>query len=225
MATLISLPRPPEEEVPQNDATGQPLFPANTNLFELPDTPMRRLAWTRGLTQMRLQMTTHTDARLVIGGALEKFRGLIAGVVEEAWMSLMARHPLYLVGAFGGCARLVIDLLEGKPRTEIGSPNYGPNASTPDAVIELARSLGLDIVDERSAVNNTPLNLERRLVTPLRVEADLIAAGKRGLADALCNGLNDAENRELFRSTDPTRIAALILTGLSRLHFPDPNAV
>jgi len=40
---------------------------------------------------------------------------------------------------------------------------------------------------------------------------------KSGLAAALNNGLDEAENRELMHCTDPQRIAALVLTGMGRL--------
>ena len=39
-------------------------------------------------------------------------------MIEEAWVSLKAGQPLYVIGAFGGAARVVVDLLEGRPRKE-----------------------------------------------------------------------------------------------------------
>ena len=46
---------------------------------------------------------------------------------------------------------------------------------------------------------------------------DIGAYGAAGLAPALNNGLDEAENRELVASTDPQRIAWLVLRGLTRL--------
>ena len=93
-----------------------------------PDSPAKRFAWARGLSAMREQQSSETDARVVIGGkvgastsvqpdggrATKWYAGRIPGVVEEAWFSLQIGRPLYLCGAFGGAAGLVIDLLEGK---------------------------------------------------------------------------------------------------------------
>ncbi|MGH8564905.1 MAG: hypothetical protein ACREXW_12810 [Gammaproteobacteria bacterium] len=42
---------------------------------------------------------------------------------------------------------------------------------------------------------------------------DIAVYGLMGLAAALNNGLDEAENRELIHCTDPQRIAALVLTG------------
>lgn len=59
-----------------------------------------------------------------------------------------------------------------------------------------------------------------RVRTPGRADA-LRALGAPGPAGALDNGLDDAENRELFHATDSHRIVERILTGLSR-RFPAP---
>jgi hypothetical protein len=53
-----------------------------------------------------------------------------------------------------------------------------------------------------------------------RMGADFCSALKAGIAQALNNGLDDAENRELISSTDAQRIARLVLTGLRRLRPP-----
>jgi hypothetical protein len=42
----------------------------------------------------------------------------IPAVLEEVVLSVQAGQPVFLIGAFGGVARLVIDLLDGKPREE-----------------------------------------------------------------------------------------------------------
>ena len=218
VAKLTKGHRPPLEEIPENDENGNPLFPANVNLFALPDTPLRRLAWTRGLTLMRQQMTLETQARVVVGGKLFGFNGLYPGVVEEAWFSLVSRRPLYLVGFLGGAARAVIDLLEGQERPEVSQPIPGPKAPPIDAILEEAKQRGLQILNPADSLLD-PVNLTGKLIGPKRIASDIQIAGKAGLANALNNGLSDEQNRELFHSTDPTRIAELILLGLSKLHL------
>lgn len=226
---------PPESEIPRLDEQGQPLFPDGVNVFSLPDTPLRQLAWTRGLTLMRQQMTRETQARLVIGGTLSGFRGLYPGVVEEAWSSIMVNlahandvssstsvqnstaHPLYLAGAFGGAARAVIDLLEGRDRVDVRQPELGKTAPSVDSILELAKSRGLTVITSESSVDAASLNLTTSLVTPDRIATNILSAGRLGLTTALSNGLTDAENQELFRTPDPPRIAELILTGLSKV--------
>lgn len=61
--------------------------------------------WAAGLTAMREVMTGMTDARIVLGGRLEGFKGKMPGVAEEALAALRVGQPLFLLGGFGGCAR------------------------------------------------------------------------------------------------------------------------
>ena len=67
--------------------------------------------WCEGLTSMRLTMRSETDARVVLGGRVEGFKGTMPGIAEEALLSLEARQPLYLMGGFGGCTRDVAETM------------------------------------------------------------------------------------------------------------------
>lgn len=214
VADLVEGDRPPTNEVPEKD---DELFPPGCTIPELPDTAERRLAWTRGLTAMRLQMTSRTQAKVVIGGTLSGFKGLYPGVVEEAWLSLLHGHPLFLVGAFGGAARAVIDLLQGRARPELSSAGLASSVPHFRDVIDLAKNRGLELLEPSPALNPAPPDLEGKLATPDRIVDDFQAKGKSDLAAALNNGLSEAENEELFRSLDPSRIAELVLAGLARM--------
>src|SRR5690242_1262248 len=75
------------------------------------ETAQRRYAWARGLASMRREITAVSQDRLVIGRKLSGFSGIVPGVVEEAWLSLTQKQPLFLVGGFGGAARSVSDHL------------------------------------------------------------------------------------------------------------------
>ena len=61
--------------------------------------------WTNGLTAMRKMMCNETDARIVLGGRVEGYKGCMPRIAEEALMSLRAGQALFLLGGFGGCAR------------------------------------------------------------------------------------------------------------------------
>jgi hypothetical protein len=220
VAHLVQPDEPPESEVPRHDEQGE-LFPRDANLFTLPDTTARRLGWTRGLTRMRQQMTNETQARIVIGGKLFGFSGLYPGVVEEAWMSIVVKKPLYLVGAFGGAARAVIDLLQGRDRPEVHHPVVADPKSklqppTVESILQLAEERKLTVVKKDTPFDSLQ-DLSGKLIDPARMADDIQAAGQKGLGTALHNGLTDEENKELFRSTDPPWIAELILTGLAKL--------
>ena len=215
-AQLQEAPRPDLQEIPEFDEKGQPLFPAGVDLFKLPDTRLRRLARTRGLTLMRHKTTFQTQARIVIGGTLQGFSGLYPGVVEEAWWSVTAKRPLYLAGLFGGAAQAVIDLLPGRDRPEIANPLLGSQELTHETILQIARQRGLSVIDTGDLLPHTTL-ANGYVVHPRRIASDLRSAGSHGLAASLNNGLSDAQNHELFLCTEPERIVQLILTGLKNL--------
>ncbi len=68
--------------------------------------------WVEGLTAMRRLEQSCTDARVVLGGQVDGYRGRMPGVAEEALLSLRGRQPLFLVGGFGGAARDVAETLD-----------------------------------------------------------------------------------------------------------------
>ena len=67
--------------------------------------------WSGGLTAMRRHMLAKTDARIVLGGQIDLYRGAMPGIGEEALLSLRAGQPLFVVGGFGGCARDIAESL------------------------------------------------------------------------------------------------------------------
>ncbi|HZJ64557.1 MAG TPA: TIR domain-containing protein [Kofleriaceae bacterium] len=159
-------------------------------------TTIQRWAYARGLTAMRERMTGAISARVAVGGRLEGYTGVLPGVLEEI---LIARcgatpKPLYLLGAFGGAARLAIDLLEGRKRLV-------PRVSGHD-----------DLVAEYRARGDS-------FQTPEEAAQLLRTLGQLGPEKALDNGLDDEQNRELFETPDSYRIVELILIGM-RARWP-----
>ncbi len=67
--------------------------------------------WISGLTAMRELQSSLTDARVLLGGQVENFKGRMPGVAEEAMISLRAGQPLFLIGGFGGCTRDIAETL------------------------------------------------------------------------------------------------------------------
>lgn len=61
--------------------------------------------WTAGLTAMRSVMAKMSNARIVLGGKVDHFKGRMPGIAEEALIALRFGQPLFLLGGFGGCAR------------------------------------------------------------------------------------------------------------------------
>ncbi|MCP4043413.1 MAG: TIR domain-containing protein [Gammaproteobacteria bacterium] len=199
-ADYVETPRP---TLPWKD---DQIFPSTVEGWRLlPREARQRYAWARGLSLMRKQMTEQTHARIVIGGSLIKFLGLVPGVVEEAYMSLRIGHPLFLVGAFGGAARAVSDLL-----MDIKSHKCAIDFDFTDD------DLGKVVPDFKASVSCYAEH-GGEFIGMTQMGREIREKGKQGLAMALNNGLDDVENEELIYCLDPLRIAELVLTGLSRL--------
>jgi hypothetical protein len=54
------------------------------------------------LTGLRTWMTRNTYGRVLLGGKRQGFLGTYPGLMEEAFLALGARQPVYLAGGFGG---------------------------------------------------------------------------------------------------------------------------
>ena len=67
--------------------------------------------WGTGLTAMRRTMQRETNARVVLGGRVEGYKGDMPGIAEEALLSLESGQPLFLIGGFGGCTRDIAETL------------------------------------------------------------------------------------------------------------------
>ncbi|MCY2978532.1 MAG: hypothetical protein NTU79_07715 [Planctomycetota bacterium] len=72
----------------------------------------------RALTAMRKQLVDHTNVRICIGGASGQATRRLPGIIEEAWMTINARKPLYLIGAIGGAARAMVNLILQRTMSE-----------------------------------------------------------------------------------------------------------
>ena len=67
--------------------------------------------WSAGLTSMRRVMRQETDARVVLGGRVEDYKGCMPGIAEEALLSFESGQPVFLIGGFGGCTRDIAETL------------------------------------------------------------------------------------------------------------------
>ena len=70
-----------------------------------------KVEWEDGLTAMRRTILEDTDARVVLGGRVDNYKGVMPGIAEEALLSLQSEQPLYLMGGFGGCARDIAETI------------------------------------------------------------------------------------------------------------------
>lgn len=112
--------------------------------------------WAESLTAMRGVLTRASDARVVLGGRVEGFKGRMPGIAEEALTALEAEQPLFLLGGFGGCARDLAAILGLSPSPPIAPAWPGQdefqrfnrtslrNGLTADENVVLARTVHVD---------------------------------------------------------------------------------
>jgi hypothetical protein len=188
VATIVAMPL--EDEL--KDAFG-----LDPKVFLNPDTTEHRYVWARCLTRMRERMRGEIDVRLVLGGQTDHFKGRYPGIAEEALLSL--GKPIYLLGGFGGCARDLIEAVDGKIPERL-TRDYqcgraGHHKDYKDLYDDYNARHGDDSIDYGALCG---------------------AFAEKGVA-GLANGLGEAENRTLFATDDIDEMIALVLRGLVRL--------
>lgn len=90
---------------------------AASDLVQLSPDDFTEQDWADSLTAMRRTQTEAIDARIVLGGRVSKFKGVMPGIAEETEFALEAHQPLYLLGGFGGCAGDIAADMGLLPRT------------------------------------------------------------------------------------------------------------
>lgn len=146
-------------------------------------------AFALSLLKMRKQMEAETDARVILGGRTSGFSGFMAGVIEEFVQAIMAGHPVYLLGGFGGAASLLTSLIKNEKHIEdvitkaCEAPRY---TDFMNFCGEKKFDMGYDKLKE------------------------IMSKG----FDCLNNGLSNEQNAILMQSTDVIEIVGLIINGL-----------
>jgi hypothetical protein len=188
-----------------------PDFVANPEFFPATKSPLHRMAWSLGMTAMRQAQVAETSARIVLGGKTDKtltrqpdgtskeswYMSRIPGVLEEVYLSSLRNQPVFLIGAFGGAAAMVIDLIRGTDRIE-ATWDFQKAAPHSVELRELYNQQGLEWIDYPELV------------------AELRKRGVTGINPLL----TEAENLELFETIDLMRMIELVIRGLSKLIGP-----
>ncbi len=204
VAAFRQMPRPSD----LSEADAPEFIPKIETFFSDEQSPLHRFAWARGMTEMREAQTSEVQARVVLGGKVgptvsagpdgdrskQWYRSRIPGVLEEVLTSLRHQQPVYLVGGFGGCARMIADVLQGGTREEM-SWEFQKGAPHAAEMRSLYETRGLDWWSYEDMTRF------------------LHQSGIAGLR----NGLTEQENKELFETADIDRIVFLLLRGLQTL--------
>ena len=210
LATFIKL-------LPQNVADRFQLEPGKRHPIP-DDTPEHRYIRARCLTAMREAMCQDTDARIMMGGRVSGHQGKYPGLLEEAYLTLCAGKPLYLVGGFGGCARLLIQMIRDKQRPVELTRAYQR------AHPRMARYSGADGSDQQAIVpfeelENSYLQYEQDPeIGQERIDYDRYVDKflSANIMDVK-NGLSEDENLDLFETSDLDSIVYLLMKGLAEV--------
>ena len=145
--------------------------------------------WAHSLTKMREEMENSVDARIILGGRLTGFKGKYTGIIEEFLIASQKNHPIYLIGGFGGAAKAIVDIREGKDidllKLAEGTPSYAD-------FLTYYNDNNSDKIDYSS--------IKEHLITY-----------------TFNNGLTLEENKTLFHTTNILEIVSLILKGLNNV--------
>ncbi len=132
---------------------------------QLPPRSVDADEWVNGLTAMRQVMTQRSNARIVLGGQINDFKGQMPGVAEEALSSLRAGQPLFLLGGFGGCANdIAADL--GLMPPSIGRQTSWPGRSEFQSFTAGNLNNGLDA--NENALLATTVHVDQAMTLILR---------------------------------------------------------
>lgn len=146
--------------------------------------------WGRSLSRMRKEMEAVVSARIIVGGRCSGFNGCMAGLLEEFKLAKESKHPIFLVGGFGGVAGMLCKVI----RKEIHYSIFKNEACK----LSSYSSLCLYYEQKGNYIDYSWLD---------------------GLSyDDLQNGLNNEDNQRLFDSKNVMEIVSLIIKGLSTLN-------
>ncbi len=164
------------------------------------DGPEYLYVLSESLRAMRRRMNAEIEARILVGGKLAHYRGFMPGILEEALLALERGIPLYVIGAFGGCAEAVGRALLGES-PECLTENF-QRASTPwlSALLVYADTCALKAGEPR----------------PVDYEAGVRRLHEVGPAGCR-NGLSAAESQRLLESDDLEEVIRLVLLGLTKV--------
>jgi hypothetical protein len=169
-----------------------------------PDFPYVRA---RCLTAMRQRMNQDIQARVIVGGKTVGYNGTYPGVVEEADFAVRSQTPMYLIGAFGGAARAIIEAIQGGTPQELTQPFQEQSPSNTG----YAAFLG----DFNARARQASQAAGTTLVEPIDYAALVGRFHQYGIAGlSHANGLSPKENETLFSTTDVKEMIYLSLKGL-----------
>lgn len=82
-----------------------------------------RYVFSECLADMRIKMASDCNARIVVGGRQKGYLGYLPGIAEEAYHTMLAEKPIYILGGFGGAAKSLTDAILGRQPEKLRNEN------------------------------------------------------------------------------------------------------
>lgn len=147
-------------------------------------------------SDMRNMMAQNSHARIVVGGKQSKFLGYVPGIVEEAYYSLKANKPVYIIGGFGGAAKSLSKVICGELPNELTNVfQYN------DEILQNFKK----VYQEKASV---PMDYDKLIHFFKQFNLEVLSE---------LNGLSIDENLVLFESQNIHEIVFLIMKGLKKI--------
>jgi hypothetical protein len=135
------------------------------------DDPDHRCVRARCLTNMRQAMLQKTDARIVVGGRTSQHQGKYPGILEETILTIGTK-PLFVIGAFGGCAHSIARALQHKESPvaftreyEQDHPRTGQYGGARMEIKRKSLSTSISWRNRKKATRRTQISARRGLIT------------------------------------------------------------
>jgi hypothetical protein len=161
-----------------------------------PSSKEARLIMAKSFAGMRKEINTKCDVRILLGGKTTSFQGIYPGIPEEAYLAMQDNKPVYLLGAYGGATREVINLI-----TKQSSDSLNKKAQLSDQAYA-------DLFATWNKNEKQKINLDD--FYDFFKKYNLKKFSKN-------NGLDEEENLRLFGTDNLTEIIFYILKGLVRI--------
>lgn len=228
VSTTIALPRPADID----EGLSPAFLPEIEQFFSGEASPENRYAWCRGMTEMRSFQADSTSsmvtARIVLGGTFEQtlkanengpptvkwYSSRMPGLLEEVLLSIKAGQPVFLIGAFGGVAKLVVDLLQGVPHPAVSwdFQSHAPFAKETRDLYATRKQRWWYYADE-DRIDGVRTDDARSIVQFL---ADTWQTSNEHGWDTGLNPLTKRQNQRLFEAVDLAEIIDLLHDGINQ---------
>ena len=198
----LALTKTMELDFRQNKVQIEKIPPPNTINADLqnaiqPDSNENKRILAKSLTYMRETMISDCDARIFLGGQIQNFRGVYPGIVEEAYLALSKKIPVYFIGAYGGATREIIKLLQNKTSEKLNE-NYQFEDKAYEEFYHYWNSIE----------KNVPLDYAKLATFFTQIGPAKLAA---------LNGLSEEENSRLFEINYLPGMIFYVLKGLTKV--------